>query len=106
MKKQNFNTRRGRVNLKLLTSAEAILGNWLEGEIQGEEFVALNPLRNDTSTGSFSVNIKTGLWKDFAMKDFAGPDLVSLYIALNDLDEDSALCSGQLIPDTFLRSFS
>ena len=91
MKKLNLNTRRDRVNKTLLAHVEAILSSWLEGEVQGEEFVALNPLRDDSNTGSFSVNIKTGVWKDFAVEDFAGPDLVSLYMALNDFDEDYAL---------------
>jgi Protein of unknown function (DUF3631) len=79
------------VNQKLLSNARTVLDDWLGGEIKGGEYVAINPLRNDSSTGSFSINLVTGVWKDFAVEGFAGPDLVSLYMALNDLDESSAL---------------
>ena len=68
-----------------------MLGDWLAGEIKGGEYVAINPRRDDSSTGSFSINLTTGVWKDFAVEGFAGPDLVSLYMALHDLDESAAL---------------
>ena len=61
------------------------------GEKHGDEFVAINPLRSDTTIGSFKVNLTTGVWKDFAVYNVGGPDLVSLYMVLNDLDESAAL---------------
>ncbi|MGD8853006.1 MAG: hypothetical protein PVI28_11460 [Gammaproteobacteria bacterium] len=91
MKKLDFNTRRARVNRNILAHAETFLKGWLDGELHGEEFVAINSLRDDNSAGSFSINITTGVWKDFAVEDFAGPDLVSLYMALHDLEESAAL---------------
>ena len=91
MNKHNFNTRRDLVNKKLLSNARTVLDDWLGGEIKGEEYLAINPLRNDSSTGSFSINLVTGVWKDFAVEEFAGPNLVSLYMALHDLDEYAAL---------------
>jgi hypothetical protein len=91
MKKSNFFMRRGRVNQNLLTHAEGTLSNWLSGEIRGDEFVAINALRDDSCEGSFSINLNSGVWKDFAVEDFGGPDLVSLYMALHDLDESAAL---------------
>jgi hypothetical protein len=36
------------------------------GERRGHEWVALNPARGDTRKGSFSVNLRSGVWKDFA----------------------------------------
>ena len=91
MKKLNFTMRRSRVNKHLLSQAESILSNWLTGETRGEEFIAINPCRDDSSEGSFSINLASGIWKDFAVEEFSGPDLVSLYMALHDLDESSAL---------------
>ena len=91
MKTINFTKRRSRVHQKLLSNIETVLSDWLEGEIKSGEYAAINPLRDDSSTGSFSINLTTGVWKDFAVDDFAGHDLVSLYMALNDLEEAAAL---------------
>jgi hypothetical protein len=43
----------------------------------GHEWQALNPTRPDKNLGSFSINIRTGRWADFATGD-AGGDPVSL----------------------------
>lgn len=91
MKKLNLSKRRRRVHQNLLAKVETVLDGWLEGEKRGEEYVAINPLRSDNAIGSFSVNLTSGVWKDFAVDDFAGPDLVSLYMALNGLEESAAL---------------
>lgn len=37
-----------------------------DGERKGCEWVALNPARPDRTKGSFSINLVTGVWKDFA----------------------------------------
>ena len=37
-----------------------------DGERRGHEWVALNPARADTRKGSFSINLHSGVWKDFA----------------------------------------
>jgi uncharacterized protein (DUF927 family) len=52
----------------------------LDGEYQGDEFVAYNPTRADDSLGSFSISAKTGKWADFACDDASGGDVVS-YVA-------------------------
>ena len=50
-----------------LAQIESLLGRWLpDGRRAGHEFQALNPRRNDRSVGSFSVNLTTGAWGDFA----------------------------------------
>ena len=49
------------------------------GKRQGDEWVALNPTRSDSKLGSFSVNLKTGVWCDFAMGDKGG-DIIDLYV--------------------------
>ena len=65
-----------------LRSAETLLSEWLAGgRIEGHEYKALNPTRADAKVGSFSVNLTTGAWGDFATDDKGG-DLVSLYAYL------------------------
>ena len=91
MNKPDYSLRRRRVNQKLLDNAKVVIPDWLDGEIKGEEYVAINPLRRDDKIGSFSVNLTKGVWKDFAVDNFAGPDLVSLYMALKSLEESTAL---------------
>ncbi|RLA48217.1 MAG: hypothetical protein DRR42_16995, partial [Gammaproteobacteria bacterium] len=86
-----FSKRRQVIDEKLLAQAEQFLSLWLDGEVSGEEFVAINPTREDRTLGSFKINLKTGVWKDFADTDFSGPDLVSLYMALNGCKEVDAL---------------
>src|SRR6476646_6129803 len=55
-----------------------LVQTWLpQGRRCGNEWVALNPTRADTRAGSFSVNLKTGRWADFATGD-AGGDVISL----------------------------
>ena len=59
-----------------LEQAPRILASWLpDGKRQGNEYIARNPTRSDDSAGSFSVNLNTGVWKDFATGD-AGGDLI------------------------------
>lgn len=50
----------------------------LDGFDRGVEFIARNPTRDDESPGSFSINTKTGVWKDFATQD-GGNDGISLW---------------------------
>lgn len=61
-----------------------LLNEWLpEGKRSesGAEWIALNPMRADGKPGSFSINLSTGKWSDFATDD-KGLDLVSLYAYL------------------------
>ncbi len=62
-----------------LARAEQLVAEWLpDGERHGPEWKALNPNRADGRKGSFSVNLTSGAWADFACDDKGG-DLVSLY---------------------------
>lgn len=73
-----------------LSSIETLLGLWLpDGRSQGGEFKARNPLRSDNSAGSFSVNVRSGKWSDFATDD-KGHDLIGLYAYLNGLKMSEA----------------
>ena len=42
------------------------------GEVQGSDYVALNPRRNDKHRGSFRIHIATGRFHDFATGDRGG----------------------------------
>ncbi len=73
-----------------LAAAETLVPQWLpEGKRAGAEWQALNPTRADGKPGSFSVNLQTGAWADFATSDRGG-DLVSLYAYLHGLNQGEA----------------
>lgn len=62
-----------------LARIDTLLDLWLpDGVRKGREYVARNPTRADNKAGSFSVNVDTGAWADFATGDKGG-DLLSLY---------------------------
>lgn len=81
-----------------LLSAETLLGQWLsDGRRNGHEYSATNPLRADKKRGSFSINLNTGAWGDFATDDKGG-DLISLYAYLNGMEQlDAAVELADLI---------
>ena len=80
----------GRVNAAALAALPALLDRWLpDGRKQGGEWVARNPKRSDRKAGSFSVNLRTGRWADFATGDRGG-DPVSLAAYLHDLRQAEA----------------
>lgn len=73
-----------------LSAITTLLPEWLPGgRSEAGEYKALNPTRADSKVGSFSVNLSTGRWGDFATGD-AGGDLTSLYAYLNNLDQGTA----------------
>lgn len=59
------------------------------GRLQGNEYVVLNPTRGDRHPGSFSINIQTGRWCDFATGDRGG-DLVALVAYVKGLPQGEA----------------
>lgn len=61
---------------------ETVLPQWLPaGHRRGKEWVSPNPTRNDRNPGSFTINMVSGVWKDYATGE-GGSDLVSLYAYL------------------------
>jgi hypothetical protein len=79
------------INRAALSVAETLLRRWLpDGERHGDEWVARNPKRGDRSAGSFSVNLETGKWADFAVAGARGGDLVSLAAYLSGLSQAEA----------------
>ena len=66
------------INAAALPMLPALVARWLpDGRRRGDEWVARNPRRSDRTPGSFSVNLVTGKWADFASGDKGG-DVVSL----------------------------
>ncbi len=66
-----------------------------DGRLRGKEWVARNPTRNDRKAGSFSINVETGQWSDFATGDKGG-DVVSLIAYLthsSQLEAAEKLCN-------------
>jgi len=78
------------VNQAALSRLPQLLGGWLpDGKIRNGEWIACNPTRNDRNPGSFTINIRTGKWADFATGDRGG-DVVSLYAYLEGLSQYEA----------------
>ena len=47
-----------------------LLQKWIPGgRIESGEYVGRNPTRNDRHPGSFKVNLRSGVWSDFATGD-------------------------------------
>ncbi|WP_234052606.1 MULTISPECIES: hypothetical protein [unclassified Xanthobacter] len=78
------------INGAALAALPSILARWLPGgRRQGAEYVVRNPKRADGRPGSFSINLRSGRWSDFATGD-AGGDPVSLAAYLFDLTQADA----------------
>jgi hypothetical protein len=73
------------INDAAMSALPVLLHRWLpDGKRRGAEWVARNPTRNDRTPGSFSVNLRTGKWADFAAGDRGG-DVVGLYAYLRGI---------------------
>ncbi|HDR9259594.1 TPA: hypothetical protein QDB21_005616 [Burkholderia vietnamiensis] len=76
------------INFKVVNAAldpATLVPMWLpDGKKINNEWVATNPTRGDKHAGSFSVNLLTGVWCDFAgdPKIDRGGDIVGLYAYL------------------------
>ena len=81
------------INAAALAALPAVLARLLpDGKVDGREFVALNPCRNDKRPGSFKIRIagaRAGSWADFASGDRGG-DPVSLVAYLEGVSQGEA----------------
>jgi hypothetical protein len=59
------------------------------GKFRSHEYVVKNPCRDDRRPGSFSINYRSGRWKDFSSGD-GGSDLVSLVAYLRGTGQGDA----------------
>ncbi len=99
-----FDEARSRINHALI-EAELAAGASFWNK---DEFWTLNPLRDDTRVGSFSINGATGMWKDFAgAGDTERGDLVDLISKRDGISKKEAAQyiikrSGGSLPDQSL----
>lgn len=85
------------VNEAALCHFDALMEELLpDGEYKGEEYLALNPHRDDCELGSFSINSTTGAWGDFADEHpdgskhpAKGGDLICLVAYVHQCDTQS-----------------
>ena len=61
------------------------------GRLEGREWVAINPTRQDKKLGSFRTNTTSGKWADFSTGDKGG-DLIGLYAYLKGISNYDAAC--------------
>ena len=74
-----------------LSRAPSLVPAWLpDGRRNGCEWAACNPRRADRSIGSFTINLRTGRWADFAVDDARGNDLISLKAYLLNVNQGVA----------------
>lgn len=87
-----------RIAALALAAADTLVTQWLpDGKRMGAEWSARNPTRGDGHAGSFSVNLGSGVWADFATGDKGG-DLVSLYAYLHGMSQaDAARAVADLV---------
>jgi uncharacterized protein (DUF927 family) len=79
-----------RVKAAARARIEDVLSNWIPGgKRQGREYLPLNPTRSDSKPGSFSINLDTGAWSDFATGDKGG-DLVALVAYIDGIRQSDA----------------
>jgi hypothetical protein len=78
------------INRAALAVLPDLLCRWLpDGKRRGHEYLARNPKRADRRLGSFTVNLRSGKWADFATEDRGG-DVISLAAYLFDLSQGEA----------------
>ena len=80
----------GTINKAALRSAKSLLTDLIPGgAFRGQEYIVRNPRRYDQNPGSFSINYRTGVWKDFSSGD-GGNDLISLVAFVHGIGQGEA----------------
>lgn len=73
----------------LQTRLPGILYEWAPGgKVKGNEYWVNSPLRNDHRGTSFSINVRTGKWFDFATGEKG--NLISLYAGIHRINYNEA----------------
>jgi len=79
-----------KLNNDLLLRALSLVQSWLpDGKREGDEWVSRNPTRPDRELGSFKVNLRLGIYCDFASGEKGG-DLISLFAFIRGLKQGEA----------------
>lgn len=67
------------INAEALKFLPCLIERWLpDGRRVGDEWVALNPQRDDLSLESIKVNLSNGCWSDSAMPNVRGRSMIGL----------------------------
>lgn len=78
------------INDTALSQIRPLAERWLTTtRMSGDNLMAINPTRADKKIGSFSINIRTGKWADFATGDKGG-DIISFYAYLHGIRQIEA----------------
>jgi hypothetical protein len=86
MGKIDFST----INREAVAVLPALVARWLpHGQRRGRRWHARNPTRDDRHVGSFSIDLVSGCWADFATGDTGG-DVVNLYAYLRGIRQGEA----------------
>lgn len=69
---------------------ESLARGWVsKARMSGDNMFALNPTRADKKVGSFCINVRTGVWADFATGDKGG-DIISFFAYIHGLSQIDA----------------
>lgn len=78
------------VNAAAQGRIESLARGWVaKARMSGDNLVGLNPTRKDRKVGSFCINVRTGVWADFATGEKGG-DLISYYAYIHGLSQIDA----------------
>jgi hypothetical protein len=78
------------INRAALRDGRSFLQDFIPGgKFRSLEYVVKNPTRDDRNPGSFTINYKTGIWKDFASGE-GGSDLISLVAYVGGIGQAEA----------------
>jgi len=78
------------INFAAIGAARELLSWFLPGgKFHGHEYVVENPTRADKTPGSFKINVRNGVWSDFATGD-KGSDFISLIAYLHRCGQSDA----------------
>jgi hypothetical protein len=78
------------INAAALRNGRSFVENLIPGgKFRSHEYLVQNPCRDDRKPGSFSVNYRSGCWKDFASGD-GGADLISLVAYIRGVGQGDA----------------
>lgn len=78
------------VNAAAQGRIEFLARDWVtKARMSGDNLLGLNPTRPDKNVGSFCINVRTGVWADFATGDKGG-DIISYYAYINGLSQIDA----------------
>jgi putative DNA primase/helicase len=78
------------INRAALRNGRSFLKDFIPGgTFRSLDYVVRNPTRDDKHPGSFKINYKTGIWKDFA-SGHGGGDLISLVAYVRGIGQGEA----------------